>query len=87
MKSAAEHGTLYQLRNIMRRTNVVSKPIDRFDACDDFFCLVIEALVLHACMEKFEMQGLDGVPCEQYAPHGIESWICLMKNAKNCWKR
>ena len=21
------------------------------------------------------MQGLDGVPCEQYAPHGIESWM------------
>ena len=75
MKSAAEHGTLYQLRNVIRRTNVVSKPIDRFDACDDFFCLVIEALVLHACMEKFEMQGLDGVPCEQYAPHGGESWM------------
>ena len=73
MKSAAEHGTPYQIRNVIRHTNVVSKPIDRFDACDDFFYLVIEALVLHACMENFEMQGLDGVPCEQYAPHGIES--------------
>ena len=56
MKSAAEHGTLtlYQLRNVIRCTNVVSKPIDRLDACDDFFCLVIEALVLHACMENLK---------------------------------
>ena len=37
-KSPSEHGTLYQLRNVMNRRNVVKKPIDNFNACDDFFC-------------------------------------------------
>lgn len=61
---------------------VSKKPIDKFDECDDFFCLVVESLVLSACMEKFEMNGLDGVPCEQYAPGGIDTWMLSEEERK-----
>lgn len=49
---------------MLHRTNVVAKPIDGFNACDDFFNLVIEALVVVAAMKKFGMSSLQGVPSE-----------------------
>ena len=39
----------------INRTNVVKVPIDAFDANDDFFMLVVEALIVAAAMEKFNM--------------------------------
>ena len=72
MCSVAEHGTLYQLRNVIRRNNVVKKPIDQFDACDEFFCLVVEALILNAF---FEMKSLDDILCKKYAPQSSDSSI------------
>ena len=42
MKSCATHGTLAQLRNLIRRINV-SQPKAAFDECEDFFVLVIES--------------------------------------------
>ena len=52
---------------------MVKKPIDKFDECDEFFCLVMEALILNACMQLFGMKSLDDVPCEKYAPKGRDS--------------
>lgn len=33
---------LYQLRNVINRKNVVAKPLKDFNACDDFFVLVVK---------------------------------------------
>ncbi len=44
-KSLADCGTLYQLRNVLGRTNVVQRPLDNFNACDDFFVLVVHAYI------------------------------------------
>lgn len=53
----------------------MNKPIDAFDANDEFFKLVVEALILCAAMKKFEMTSLHGVPCQRLAPDGQDSWM------------
>ena len=45
-KSPSEHGTPYQLRNVINRWNVVKKLIDNFNACDDFFMTVVISHIL-----------------------------------------
>lgn len=74
-KSSSEHGTLYQLRNVINRSNVVKKPIDCYDATDDFFKLVIESLVITSAMEEFEMDSLQSAVSEEHAPEGENSWM------------
>ena len=46
MQSAGEHGTLYQLRYKLNRTNVVKDPMNDFNACDDFFDVVISGHII-----------------------------------------
>lgn len=50
-KSSWDHGTLYQLRNLIQCRNVSTKPFSNFDAHDNFFNLVVTAHVLSAAME------------------------------------
>lgn len=60
----------------------MKKPIDGFDACEDFFTLVIEALVLVACMGRFKMQSVDDVPCAQFAPKGENTRLMSKEDRK-----
>jgi len=64
------------------RTNVKSKPIDSFDACEDFFVLVIEAHVVAAGMKLLDMQDLNDTPSKQYAPEGELTWACTNEEKK-----
>ena len=58
--SSGDCGTLYQLRNRLSRTNVVTKPTAAFNACDDFFVTVITDHVVAAALEVVkDMPGLD----------------------------
>lgn len=41
--SAREHGTLYQLKNLLNRTHV-TKPKADFNVCDDFFDILVAAM-------------------------------------------
>ena len=50
-KSGREHGTLYQLRNVLHRTNV-SKPDKDFNACDDFFVIIVNSHILAAAFHS-----------------------------------
>ena len=50
---AAEHGTLYQLRDLVHRTNVVSDPVKDFNACDNFIILVVTCHILTASLLRF----------------------------------
>jgi len=76
-KSAAEHGTLYQLRN---STNVVSVSIDNFDACEDFFTVVVEAHIIIAVMHLLGMKAISDYPSAQ---HMLKiSGHSLMRNDK-----
>ena len=49
--SSMDHGSLYQLRNILGRTNVGKDPTKDFNACDDFFHTVISAHIISAFHE------------------------------------
>ena len=57
-----ERGTLYQLRNLINRRNVSSLCKDDFNACEDFFELVVSGHVLVAVMNFLGMSSLDGMP-------------------------
>ena len=37
--SSSDHGTLYLLRNLINRRNVVVDPKQDVNACEDFLCL------------------------------------------------
>lgn len=56
--SSQDGGTLYQLRNLINRRNVVTDPKKDMNSCEDFFELITNAHVLTAAMEKFEMKSL-----------------------------
>ena len=60
--SCSQQGTLYQLRNVIKRTNVVKTPIDGFDACEDFFVLVIHSHIVAAAMEQLGISTVDDYP-------------------------
>ena len=67
---SSQHGTLFQLRNLIGRTNVKGKPIDCFDANKNFFVLIIEAHIIMATMTLLEMTTMSNVASTQYLPVG-----------------
>ena len=50
--SSGDHGSLYQLRNKVNRTNVVKNPKNDFNACDDYFLLIISCYAIAATRER-----------------------------------
>ena len=73
-KSAAEHGTLYQLRNLLNRCNVPKKPKKNFDACSDFFIEAVNNLLLVASLEILKMECLDDTPSADILPNVDMLW-------------
>lgn len=69
-QSSSEHGTLYQLKNSINRTNVVKKPLDSFDACEEFLILVVHCHIIVAAMTMLGMTSLGDTPKAEYAPKG-----------------
>ena len=65
--SAREHGTLYQLKNLINRTRI-TKPKHDFNACDDFFQIVLTGHILVAAMDIFGMENLNNTPCHNSVP-------------------
>ena len=63
-------GTLYQLRNLVNRRNVVNVPKNNVAACEEFFLLVVEAHILAAAMSVFSMANLTDVPSKTFFPDG-----------------
>ena len=60
--SAGEHGTLFQLRNKLGRSNVITDPTKDFNACDDFFQVVVSAHIIAAAMKLLKMKSVNDVP-------------------------
>lgn len=58
---STEHGTLYQLQNVINRTNVVKKPLDNFNACDDFLVLVVKCHILTAAIKMLKMGDVPSI--------------------------
>ena len=61
-------GSLYQLRNLINRRNVVKDPTNNVAACEDFFLHVVEAHILSACMTVFGMSSVDDTPSSHLFP-------------------
>lgn len=64
--SGMDDGSLYQLRNLINRRNVVKDPTNNVAACEDFFMHVVEAHILSACMTEFEMSSVDDTPSSKH---------------------
>ena len=60
--------------------------MDSFDACEDFFVLVIEAYVVAVAMKLLGMQVLSDTPSKpcskQYAPKDDLTWACTDEERK-----
>ena len=67
-----DHGTLYQLRNRLNRTNVKDPKTD-FNACDDFFVLVISCHIIAATLAMLKMESVDDTPSADaiHNPHSL----------------
>ena len=74
-KSFSDYGSLYQLRNLINRRNVVSNPMDDVNACDDFFNTVVTCYVLVACMQMLGMDCLTDVPNVEEFSFTTDSWM------------
>ena len=48
--SSADIGTMFQLRNLINRRNVVVTPKNDVATCEDFFVSVVEAHIVTAAM-------------------------------------
>lgn len=75
-----DYGTLYQLRNLVNRRNVVRDPKKNFNACNDFFCLVVTCHVIAAGMKVLGMEMLDSSPTEEILPH--DTWMLTENQRK-----
>ena len=62
------------MKNLIHRRNVKSKPKDDYNACDDFFMLVLSAHILTAAMELLGMGSLDGDPNPDIIPEGVHGF-------------
>ena len=82
-KSSAEHGTLYQLRNAINRTNVVQVPLNNFNACYDFFVLVVNCLILTAGMKMMEMESLDDTPSDRHVADPENVWMLSVEERQD----
>ena len=74
-KSPSEHGTLYQLRNVINRRNVVKKPIDNFNACDDFFMTVVISHILVVAIKYLKLKSLLEIPSDDVIPDAENLWM------------
>ena len=61
-QSSKEHGTIYQLKNLLNRTNVTTVPKHNFNTCDDFIKLIITCFILAAAMKTLGMKELNDKP-------------------------
>ncbi|KAL5484392.1 hypothetical protein EMCRGX_G020883 [Ephydatia muelleri] len=73
--SSNQTGTLYHLKNLLNRTSIPKKSKKQYDACHDFFVLVVEAYILVAAMTELKMDNLDGIPDKTFAPQENDTWM------------
>lgn len=62
--SSSDHGTLYQLRNKLNRTDVVKTPKNNFNACEDFIDIITAGLVISATLTTFHMDSVSDSPSD-----------------------
>lgn len=63
-------GTLYRLRNLIKRNSVVSDVSKNVTACEEFFDLFVESHIVSAAMTLFNMKSIDDEPDSTHFPPG-----------------
>lgn len=67
------YGTLHQLRNLINRRDVVKIPKEIFNACDDFFRLILQCHVITAGLKLLGIESCTSSPPENLKTHNIGS--------------
>lgn len=80
--SVCERGTLYQLRNILNRTNVKPNPKDNVNAAHDFIDVITMGHILAATMELFNMTDLRVVPYDDDIDLDENAWLLPSEERK-----
>lgn len=70
-----ERGTLYQLRNLINRRNVVKKVKSDVNANEAFFELVVTGHIITCAMEILGMSSIDEVPSSGVIQSPEEVWL------------
>lgn len=60
-KSGMEKGTLYQLRNLINRRNVVKKVKSDMNASEHFFELIVTGHIIACAMEMLGMSAINAI--------------------------
>ncbi len=80
--SSGDHGTLYQVRNKLNRTNVVKSPKKDVNACEDFIEIVTDSLVVVAALATFQLKSATDTPVESFLPTDI--WTLSDSERREC---
>ena len=70
MESRGDQGTLYQLKNIIQRRNVVSDPKDNFNACSDFLNIILDAHITMAAATLLGCNTAEDITLHHLIPSG-----------------
>lgn len=75
-----DRGTLFQLKRLINRRNVVNDPSKSVAPCEEFFLLVVEGHILASAMKLFGMRNLDDVPSTAYFLENCEELDSAQKH-------
>ncbi len=81
--SGSDRDTLYQLRNLIGRTNVSADPTKKYNECNDFFKLIVECHVLVAAFEHLSMKSLSDVPVISGIINPQDLWMAPSDERRN----
>lgn len=59
----------------MNRTNVVKNPKNDFNACEDFFVLIISCHIIAATLSLLKMTSLNDTPSADVIPNPQNLWM------------
>ena len=62
---------------------MVKVPLDDFNACDDFFVLVVKSHILAAAMEMLGMASVNATPSSPLFPNLADKWMDSAEHRKN----
>lgn len=65
-------GTLLQLKHVLNRTNLPSKPKSDLNVCEDFLEVVTVAHIIAVYMEVLGMQSIDDEPDPTIVPSDLK---------------
>ena len=78
--SVCEKGTLYQLKNVINRTNLKANPKDDVNATHDFITLITTCHILSAAMQLMNMRELKDTPEDELVDES--TWMLPISERK-----